>query len=151
MATDARALIERLFTEFWNGGNLAAAAELFAPDFAVHNEAFPREAVPDPSMQRGPQFMKAGWQAVHAAFPDLQFRHEDVTVEGERAACRWTSQGTHRGEFAGIAATGRQVSYSGITLFHVRDGQLSEAWVADNTLALIQELRAAAGGTAYPR
>ena len=151
MATDARALIERLFAEFWNRGSLDAADELFAPDFTVHNEAFPREAVPDPSMQRGPQFMKAGWQAVHAAFPDLQFRYDDVTVEGERVACRWTSQGTHRGEFVGIAATGRRVSYSGITLFHVRDGQLAEAWVADNTLALLQELQAAANGPAQER
>ncbi|HZR98199.1 MAG TPA: ester cyclase [Chloroflexota bacterium] len=150
MATEARALIERLFTEFWNGGTLAAADELFAPDFVVHNEAFPREAAPDPSMQRGPQFMKTSWQAIHAAFPDLRFRYDDVTVEGDRAACRWTSQGTHRGEFAGIAATGHRVSYSGITLFHLGDGQFSEAWVADNTLALIQELRAASG-TTHPR
>jgi len=38
-------------------------------------------------------------------------------------------------------ATGRPVKYAGITTFRVRAGRFSEAWVADNTVQLVQSLR----------
>ena len=65
-------------------------------------------------------------------------------AEEAKVACRWTSEGTHQGAFFGVAATGRRVSYAGLTLFHVRAGRFVEAWVADNTRSLLDQLRASA-------
>jgi predicted ester cyclase len=37
--------------------------------------------------------------------------------------------GTHEGEFMGIAPTGRQVTFRGLSLNRVVDGKIVEAWV----------------------
>jgi predicted ester cyclase len=48
-----------------------------------------------------------------AAFPDAQFTIEDLIAEGDKVVARATEQGTHRGEFMGIAPTGKQVAVYG--------------------------------------
>jgi predicted ester cyclase len=43
-------------------------------------------------------------------FPDLRFTVEDQIAEGEKVVARGTLRGTHRGEFLGIAPTGKQAT-----------------------------------------
>jgi hypothetical protein len=140
MADDARDLIERLFRDFWNAADPSAAEALFAPDLRIHNLAFPLA----PGPLHGPAIMQQGWQAVRSGFPDMRFSYDDLIVQGSRAAFRWSAAGTHRGPFAGIPATGRPATYEGITICHLAEGKVAEAWVSDNSLALIQSLRDAA-------
>lgn len=45
-----------------------------------------------------------------AAFPDLRTTLEDVLVDGDRVAVRGTDRGTHRGDFMGFPASGREVT-----------------------------------------
>src|SRR5271166_3768986 len=47
-------------------------------------------------------------------FPDLRIEVDDIMAEGEKVAHRFTFFGTHRGEFLGIAATGKSISAAGI-------------------------------------
>src|ERR1700680_1599290 len=49
-----------------------------------------------------------------AAFADLNRPGEDLVAEGRKVVARWTSVGTHDGDFMGIPATGKQVTTSGI-------------------------------------
>jgi predicted ester cyclase len=52
---------------------------------------------------------------------------------------RWTNSGTHSGDFLGIPATGRTVSFAGIDIYRVEDGKLAEHWhVVDQLSMLIQ-------------
>ena len=72
------------------------------------------------------------------AFSDIQYRVDDAIVTGDRAVIRWETRGTHQGEYLGVPATGRAVSYSGITLFELRDGRIARAWVAADLLSLLR-------------
>ena len=39
---------------------------------------------------------------IRSAFPDWHSSVEEMLVDGDRVAERWTARGTHRGEFQGI-------------------------------------------------
>lgn len=75
-----------------------------------------------------------------AGMPDVSFVIEDTISEGDRIAVRYTASGTHTGEYFGIPATGRAVSFTGVTLFRVADGLLQESWVQYDALGLMRQL-----------
>ncbi len=53
---------------------------------------------------------------------------------------RWTFHGSHEGEFAGIAPTGRRVTLAGINIDRIAGGKFVERWYQMDSLALIQRL-----------
>jgi predicted ester cyclase len=53
---------------------------------------------------------------------------------------RVTGHGTHEGEFQGIAATGAQVSASGIGIGRIAGGRIAEAWAAYDALGMREQL-----------
>jgi predicted ester cyclase len=64
-----------------------------------------------------------------------------VIVSGDRMVLRWQGRGTHQGEYLGVQGTGRPISYRGITLYELRDGRISRAWVSADLLSLLRSLR----------
>ena len=80
--------------------------------------------------------------AFRSAFPDLNVTIEDEFAEGDRIFLRTTWRGTHRGEFMGIGATGRSVSFESMDEIRMADGKLKEHWGVTNTLSLLMQLGA---------
>lgn len=117
------------------GKDLAILNELLAPDFVGHD-------LP-PGMPPGPEGLRQFRRVVDAAFPDLEGRIEDLVVESDRVVGRVTLQGTHRGEFMGIPATGRRVQTELIEIVRVERGKLAEPWVKRDRLSELQQLGAA--------
>src|SRR5215216_3844008 len=62
------------------------------------------------------------------SFPDLSITVEDVMAEGDRVAARVVMRGTHRGEFQGIAPTGKRVEVKAIDMFRISNGKIVEHW-----------------------
>ena len=81
-----------------------------------------------------------------AAFPDLHFVLEDVFAEGDKVVVRWTAHGTHRGDIEVLGhiphtpATGKQVTFSGVDIYHITGGKLVEGWRSMDRLGLLQQL-----------
>ena len=73
-----------------------------------------------------------------AAFPDLQVQIDDQVEDGEKVATGETFTGTHKGEFMGIAATGRPVTCNVIDVTGVREGRIVEHSNVIDTLTLLQ-------------
>ncbi len=84
-------------------------------------------------------------ESLWSAFPDRLIRVHELVAAGGRVAVRLTWTGTHRDDFAGIAATGRSVEVNGISVFLLRDGLIAEQWIEQDILALHQQLGAAPG------
>lgn len=61
--------------------------------------------------------------AIRSAFPDPHVTIEDQIAEQDRVVTRVTFRGTHPGEFSGVAATGRVVTYSGIAIDRIANGK----------------------------
>jgi steroid delta-isomerase-like uncharacterized protein len=127
-----KALVRRFYEEVYNRGNLAALPELLAPGFIAHLTADPRA--------NGPLGIKQALARLHTAFPDLVVTVEGQTAEGDQVVARWTLQGTHRGEWRGIAPTGRRVSMAGITIFRLAGDRIVESWETADELGLLQQI-----------
>jgi predicted ester cyclase len=77
---------------------------------------------------------------LHRSFADLRFEvHENVgvLVEGDLVALRTIITGTHTGEYAGIAATGRSIQTSASHILRVRDDQFVEHWPVVDTYRIL--------------
>jgi predicted ester cyclase len=116
-AEDAKAAVLRLYEEVFNQKNLAVLDGIFADDAVDHTGG--------PS---GREASEGVVRAVLAAFPDLHVTPEVWVVEGDLVATYVTWTGTHRGDFLGVAATGKPVAWAHIDIQRVRDGKIAEIW-----------------------
>jgi steroid delta-isomerase-like uncharacterized protein len=123
----------RCFEDLLNKRNVPAVNELFAANAVFH---YP--LIPEPL--RGTEALTQFFSGVGRAFPDIHFAVDDVFAEGDKVAVRWTVRGTFQGEYAGMPPTGRQATVSGVDLFALVDGKITENWVNYNTLAFMQQL-----------
>ena len=126
-----KAMVRRIFDEVIVKGNLSAVDEIMASNYVYH---FPGQDV------KGPEGFKEFVQMMRTAFPDLSFTIEDQVAEGDKVATRETMRGTHKGDFMGIAATGKQVTFTGMVIVHFQDGKEVEAWGSPDMLGLFQQL-----------
>jgi predicted ester cyclase len=53
---------------------------------------------------------------------------------------RWIAQGTHRGDFQGIPATGNQIRLTGIDIDRIAGGKVVECWTNVDEFGLMQQL-----------
>lgn len=118
-----------------NAGNLSIADELFESDVLAHT--------PEGDVRGVDEGPKASVRLLRGAFPDLQFTVEDMIAEGDRVAARFAAQGSHRGDFMGIAPTERAVSFNGMYIYRLSGGRIAEVWVSLDALGLLRQLGAA--------
>jgi len=128
-AAENKALVRRFVDKSWNGGNLLAADEMMAADAVVHEPVIGTPA--DLKMLVGD---------FRTAFPDWHSTVEEMIVEGDRVAERWTGRGTHRGEFQGIPPTGNQVAVPGVVFYRIADGKIVEFRGQFDRMSLMQQL-----------
>lgn len=103
------------------------------PGFRRHDPGLPFEVV-------GPAGVKRLADFLLPAIPDMQLDLDDVVAEGGKVAVCLTIRGTHAGDLAGIAPTGRRVEVGVMDLFHLRDGKLSKHWALFDNLGLLRQL-----------
>ena len=116
--------IRQFVEEIWHKGNLGAIDEFIAPDYIRHTSQF-REGGRD---VHGPEDARKSIAALRASFPDIHFDLEDILAEGDKVVARWTCTGTHRGEFRGIAPTGKALRFTSCDIFRVQGGLIAEHW-----------------------
>jgi steroid delta-isomerase-like uncharacterized protein len=131
---DAKEIVRRLFEEPWTG-NFDVFDELVSPDFIGYDAA-------EPEPIRGPAGLKANTQKYLDGFEDAKITVVDQVAEGDKVATRWTGHGTHTGEIAGVAPTGKEVTVTGLTISRVENGMLVEEQTVWDTLGMLVQLGA---------
>jgi steroid delta-isomerase-like uncharacterized protein len=131
MSEQNKTLARRWFEDLFNRGDLDAAQEILSAEFVDH---LPREE------ERGLEELKQYVVMYRAAFPDIRDTIDEVVAEGEKVVVRWTSRGSHQGEFMGVAPTGRHVTFSGMRLFRIAENKIAESWVNIDQLGLLEQL-----------
>ena len=106
-----KTLIHRYIDEVWNKGSVDIIDELYDPSFSGGGYG----GIPE---------LKTAISSYRSSFPDLHFTIEDAVAEDERIAFRWIARGTHQGDFAGIPATGKPITVTGITILRIVDGKI---------------------------
>ena len=57
-------------------------------------------------------------------------------------AARWTMEGTNLGQWGSISPTGKRARFSGVNIFRIRDGKVTEIWNHRDDLGLMQQVGA---------
>lgn len=127
-------VVER-WLDFVNATGASSITETWAPGCVVH----PGGGLPE---VRGTDALAGLIKAFRTAFPDLLVKTEDVVVQGDRVAARFTTRGTHLGPFMHLAPTGKRVEFAGFGLFRFAEGKIVEEWVLDDLLTLMNQLAA---------
>jgi steroid delta-isomerase-like uncharacterized protein len=76
------------------------------------------------------------------AFPDLRRKIVDMVAEGDKVAVSFNVTGTYKGEFQGIPATGKQVSFTAMDILTIIDGKVTEEWATADMMGLMQQIGA---------
>jgi predicted ester cyclase len=129
----------RLLEETFNEGNIELIDQLVAPGAVNHDPATP----PQMRALSGPEVFKATVSMYRTAFPDVHITVDDVITADDKVVLRWHSEGTHRGELAGLAPTGARGTVTGIGIDRWKDGKVVEAWTEWDNLGLARQLGAA--------
>jgi serine phosphatase RsbU (regulator of sigma subunit) len=114
-----KTLVRRLF-EARGKPDMDAMDNMLAPHFLSHTKMFPSQ-----------QLDREGWKLMSlqyaAAFSNTRFIVEEQVAEAEKVVTRFTVHATHdKGEFLGVAPTGREVTSMAIFIHRISDGKIAE-------------------------
>jgi steroid delta-isomerase-like uncharacterized protein len=87
-----------------------------------------------------PAAVTAQFSPLISAFPDWHWEMRHLVLDGNYIAVHFTVTGTHRGTFQRIEATGRRVTISEFTLYHLEDGKFAEVWDYTDMDALMRQI-----------
>ena len=132
--TDNKAVVLRSEAELRSKGNLAVADELYSTDYVCHFVVGPE--------WKGLDGIKGAVTRHRASFPDWNESVDDIIAEGDKVVIRFTSTGTQRGEFQGIAPTGTKVSIQEVAIYRVTRGKIVEQWGLPDLRGLMEQLSA---------
>jgi steroid delta-isomerase-like uncharacterized protein len=123
-------IARRVFSEVLSDGRFDRAAELYSPDFINHGSHRNVGLKEDQDAARG-------WKQ---AFPDLVITPEKVIAEGDLVTVYWVARGTNSGAGNGLPATGKSMEASGITIWRIVGGRITDEWSAFDQLSILQQL-----------
>ncbi|MBV9987060.1 MAG: ester cyclase [Chitinophagaceae bacterium] len=120
-AEQNKALVRRVNKEYIEGRDESVAYELIADDFT--NCAAPADS------PRGPQAVIWFFDNImRPAFSGIRVVIHEQVAEGDFVTTRKSFHATHKGEFFGVPATGREVTIDVIDMIRLHDGKFKEHW-----------------------
>ena len=127
MSLEENKAIVRRFIEAYNKRNLDLIDDFVAPDYVDHTNKVDREGLK--------QLFNMGL----TAFPDWHETIEDIIAEGDKVWVRLAYTGTHKGEFMGLAPTGKKITSKAVDIYRIVNGKHVEGrFVTDQLDFLIQ-------------
>ncbi len=127
--------VAREMVDALNRNDMTRYRELLHPDYSYTSG--------DGQTQRGQDAGVAVAQMYRTAFPDdLKLDVQRIHSAGDTAIVEFIGKGTHRGELAGIAPTGRTIEIPVVTILETRDGKVHTEREYFDSAYLMQQLGA---------
>ena len=116
---------------YWSARDAAALASDHSEECVVES--------PIGGTIQGRSAIEALYGSVFQAFSDMEFRTEDLIIEGSKIAMLWSWRGTHSGNFFGLSSTGKIFQVHGVFVYEVNDTHIvHECRIYDFTGLLVQ-------------
>jgi steroid delta-isomerase-like uncharacterized protein len=134
LTQDNSAIVRRFVDEVINQGKMGSAAEFVWEDVV--------EQVPLPGQGPGLEGLKDVLRGMRSAFPDIDFSIKEQVCEDDKVVSRFEWTGTHKAEFMGVPATGRQVRVWGVVIDRLEAGRIKDTRILMDALGLMMQLGA---------
>jgi steroid delta-isomerase-like uncharacterized protein len=135
---EAARIIRELHDFVWSAGDLSAVDQLVAPAYIIHSD--PGDPWEGQTLDREAYRERVMYS--RTGFPDLRFLVQDLIAGEDRVAVPWSAEGTHRGDLAGLPASGKRLRFAGQTIYEVVGKQVAGYWQVVDRLGFMQQLRA---------
>lgn len=129
-SAQAKTLVREHFDAI-NQRDQSKVADLHADDVVVHSAG--RELV-------GIEAVISDWWAQLEAIPDLKDMIDMLIAEDDRVAVRYTTTGTHEGEFLGLDPTGASVEVTSMAVVRIEGGEIIEWWNQPDRFEFFRQL-----------
>jgi steroid delta-isomerase-like uncharacterized protein len=116
-----------------NKGDLVIIKELMVPEFVRYS---PSITIDIHSLEEFSEFVRT----LHSSLPDIHLSIEESYAAGDRVIIRYLMMATHPGEFMGMPATGNKLGTSGILIFHIENGKVTEIREEYDSVGFMQQL-----------
>jgi steroid delta-isomerase-like uncharacterized protein len=139
VVAEAARVVRDLHDIVWSAGDLYAVERLVAPRYVIHSDPgdqWEGQTLDHATYRERVKYSRTG-------FPDLTFIIHDLIATESRVCVRWTAEGTHLGDLAGLPATGRRLRFSGQTIYEIVGGRVAGHWQVVDRLGFLQQLREA--------
>ena len=123
--------VVRSFFAAIESGELSAFDQIVAQDYNDHLAG----------QSRGRENLKRYFAGLRSAFHDLKLPIMAMIAEGDNVAVLNSVRGTHKGEFAGVKATGKTVDAMAFQLYRIQSGQLAEHWEVADFATIMRQLQ----------
>jgi predicted ester cyclase len=121
-------LVLELVERVWNGGDLEALSEYYAPTFEYAGGIGTLDEL-------------RGWlQADAETWAGSSFVILDCVASDDAVALRWRATSTHVGPWGSVQTTGRRVEWTGAHFFRVQDGRIVAVHALEDRLAKATQL-----------
>lgn len=131
---EMKSAVRKMNEDSWHKRDLDEVFLLYADEIVFHRSPFPPVV--------GKEANRMGDEGMLSAFTEIRSTIHELVVEGDTAIAHWTWQGKHTGMLPtlGIPASGKQVQFSGCSIYHFRDGKIVEQWEYGDLLSFMQQL-----------
>jgi steroid delta-isomerase-like uncharacterized protein len=134
MSTETNKEVLRRWWEALNQGTaLDIIGEIYGADYVLHDPSQPEPVV-------GLDGVRGFVSGVTTGFPDGHYTIEQLIAEGDTVVQLISAQGTHKGEFAGIPATGKAIDIWLMVISRLADNKIVEEWQLVDSLSMLQQL-----------
>jgi len=130
---DNRTLVRQYIEVGWSGGDLDVVRESVIPGYRRHQPGMPFPVESDAALEELVGMYRKG-------LPDLEVVIDHIVAEGDFVVTRVIARGTHNGDLAGIAPTGKHVEFTATDMFKITDGLIVESWHNVDDFGLLQQL-----------
>jgi steroid delta-isomerase-like uncharacterized protein len=127
-----KAVVRRNTEQVQGQGDFALFEELFDDDFVDHT--------PQPGTTPDKAGVRVLYKRLREAFPDFRPEIHWQTVDGDVVTTFKTYHGTQRGDFLGIAPSGKIIQFETVDAMRVRDGKITDHWGVANLYSVLQQL-----------
>jgi steroid delta-isomerase-like uncharacterized protein len=123
--------VTQLFTA-WNNHDAQAILNIY------HND-FEREDVGNLQVYGKDKLMKVVTNYLHA-FPDLHMEIDTVVEKKEQVVVCWTATGHHKGKIMNIPATGKFISFKGVSVLNITDEKIKRVWYLWDQASMLRQM-----------
>lgn len=125
-----KAIVRNLIEQVMNKRKTELVKELISPEYT------------GPRGIKGPEAFLDPIKPLIAAFPDIAWKIEDITAEGEQVMVRWKWQGTHKEKFNYFPVTGKTITNDGMAVFTLKNEKVIGTFTITDRLGFLQQVGA---------
>lgn len=130
-SSDENKAVVRACFENASQGRFDALEDIVTGDYVLH-----------PGEIRGADGLREMVQRYRDALAGLKVTVDQQFTDGAYVATRYTITGTHDGDLMGTPPSGRDVSFTGITISRCEGGRIAEEWEITDVVGLLGQIGA---------